>query len=57
MRYRDAGAHGGAGDSAEDVPRAPQLSINFWLISPLLHLPFAPVVHPGLEAIFNWCGS
>jgi len=30
------------------------LSINFWLISPLLNLPFAAVVHPGLEAIFNW---
>ena len=29
------------------------LSINFWLISPLLQLPFAPVVHPGLEGIFN----
>lgn len=29
------------------------LSLNFWLISPLLHLPFAPVIHPGLEGIFN----
>ena len=29
------------------------LSLNFWLISPLLGLPFAPTVHPGLEAIFN----
>jgi len=29
------------------------LSLNFFLISPLLHLPFAPVLHPGLEAIFN----
>ena len=29
------------------------LSLNFWLISPLLGLPFAPVVHPGLEGIFN----
>lgn len=29
------------------------LSINFWLISPLLNLPFAAVLHPGLEAIFN----
>lgn len=29
------------------------LSLNFWLISPLLSLPFAPVLHPGLEGIFN----
>lgn len=29
------------------------LSLNFWLVAPLLHLPFSPVVHPGLEAIFN----
>lgn len=29
------------------------LSLNFWLISPLLQLPFAPVLHPGLEGIFN----
>jgi len=29
------------------------LSINFWLISPLLNLPFAAVIHPGLEGIFN----
>mmetsp|Transcript_78441 Transcript_78441/g.197050 ORF Transcript_78441/g.197050 Transcript_78441/m.197050 type:complete len:483 (-) Transcript_78441:71-1519(-) len=36
------------------------LSLNFWLISPLLQLPFAPVLHPGLEGIFNlllaWAG-
>jgi len=30
-----------------------ELSLNFWLISPLLSLPFAPVLHPGLEGIFN----
>ncbi|CAK0903085.1 unnamed protein product, partial [Prorocentrum cordatum] len=29
------------------------LSINFWLISPLLGLPFAAMLHPGLEGIFN----
>ena len=29
------------------------LSLNFWLVAPALGLPFAPVVHPGLEAIFN----
>ena len=29
------------------------LSLNFFLVSPILGLPFAPVVHPGLEAIFN----
>jgi len=36
------------------------LSLNYWLISPLLQLPFAPVLHPGLEGIFNlllaWAG-
>ena len=29
------------------------LSLNFWLVAPLLQLPFSPVLHPGLEAIFN----
>ena len=29
------------------------LSINFWLISPVLHLPFSPIVHPMLEGVFN----
>ena len=29
------------------------LSLNFFLVSPILDLPFAPVVHPGLEGIFN----
>lgn len=29
------------------------LSLNFFLVSPLLKLPFSPVVHPMLEAIFN----
>lgn len=29
------------------------LSLNFFFVSPTLGLPFAPVVHPGLEAIFN----
>ena len=29
------------------------LSLNFFLVSPILGLPFSPVVHPGLEAIFN----
>ncbi|KAG7355616.1 SnoaL-like domain containing protein [Nitzschia inconspicua] len=29
------------------------LSLNFFLVSPILGLPFAPVVHPGLEGIFN----
>ncbi len=36
------------------------LSLNFFLVSPLLHLPFAPVVHPMLEGVFNlllaWAG-
>lgn len=29
------------------------LSLNFFLVSPLLHLPFSPVVHPMLEGVFN----
>lgn len=29
------------------------LSLNFFFVSPILDLPFAPVVHPGLEGIFN----
>lgn len=29
------------------------LSLNFWLVAPILHLPFSPTLHPGLEAIFN----
>jgi len=29
------------------------LSLNFWLVAPLLNLPFAPSVHPMLEALFN----
>jgi hypothetical protein len=29
------------------------LSLNFWLVAPLLNLPFSPVLHPGLEGIFN----
>jgi hypothetical protein len=29
------------------------LSLNFFLVAPLLHLPFAPVVHPVLEGVFN----
>lgn len=29
------------------------LSLNFFLVSPMLHLPFAPVVHPMLEGVFN----
>jgi len=29
------------------------LSLNFFLVAPLLKLPFAPVIHPGLEGIFN----
>eukprot|EP00984_Skeletonema_dohrnii_P028513 scaffold18555_cov146-Skeletonema_dohrnii-CCMP3373.AAC.5 len=29
------------------------LSINFFLVSPLLHLPFSPAVHPTLEGVFN----
>ena len=29
------------------------LSLNFFLVSPILHLPFAPVVHPMLEDVFN----
>lgn len=29
------------------------LSLNFFLVSPILSLPFAPVIHPGLEGIFN----
>lgn len=29
------------------------LSLNFFLISPLMHLPFSPMVHPMLEGVFN----
>uniref|UniRef100_A0A7S2KCK2 SnoaL-like domain-containing protein n=1 Tax=Leptocylindrus danicus TaxID=163516 RepID=A0A7S2KCK2_9STRA len=29
------------------------LSLNFFLVAPILNLPFSPVVHPGLEGIFN----
>ncbi len=29
------------------------LSLNFFLVSPLLNLPFAPIVHPMLEGVFN----
>lgn len=29
------------------------LSLNFFLVSPILNLPFAPVVHPMLEGVFN----
>ncbi|GMH58228.1 hypothetical protein TrST_g4539 [Triparma strigata] len=29
------------------------LSLNFFLVAPVLGLPFSPVVHPGLEGIFN----
>lgn len=29
------------------------LSVNFWLVSPILNLPFAATLHPGLEGIFN----
>lgn len=29
------------------------LSINFFLVSPILNLPFAPTVHPMLEGVFN----
>jgi hypothetical protein len=29
------------------------LSVNFFLVSPLLHLPFSPTVHPMLEGVFN----
>lgn len=29
------------------------LSINFFLVAPLLHLSFSPVLHPCLEGIFN----
>ena len=29
------------------------LSLNFFLVSPLLKLPFSPVVHPVLEGVFN----
>jgi len=30
------------------------LSLNFFLVSPLLNLPFSPVVNPMLEGVFNW---
>jgi len=30
------------------------LSINFFLVAPLLKLPFSPVVHPMLEGVFNF---
>jgi len=29
------------------------LSLNFFLVSPILSLPFSPVVHPMLEGVFN----
>lgn len=29
------------------------LSLNFWLVAPLLKLPFAPALHPTLEGMFN----
>jgi hypothetical protein len=29
------------------------LSLNFFLVAPLLGLPFSPVVHPVLEGVFN----
>jgi len=29
------------------------LSLNFFLVAPLLKLPFSPVVHPMLEGVFN----
>lgn len=29
------------------------LSLNFFLVSPILNLPFAPVVHPMMEGVFN----
>jgi hypothetical protein len=29
------------------------LSLNFFLVAPILHLPFSPTVHPMLEGIFN----
>ncbi|GAX27274.1 hypothetical protein FisN_13Lh160 [Fistulifera solaris] len=29
------------------------LSLNFAFVSPVLHLPFSPSVHPYLEAVFN----
>lgn len=29
------------------------LSLNFFFVAPLLHLPFSPVVHPMLEGVFN----
>ena len=29
------------------------LSLNFFLVSPILNLPFSPVVHPMLEGVFN----
>eukprot|EP00956_Cyclotella_meneghiniana_P028151 scaffold64941_cov77-Cyclotella_meneghiniana.AAC.4 len=29
------------------------LSLNFFLVSPALNLPFSPVVHPMLEGVFN----
>jgi len=38
------------GDTWEEVLG---LSLNFWLIAPLLKLPFSPVLHPTLEGMFN----
>ena len=29
------------------------LSLNFFLVAPILKLPFSPVVHPMLEGVFN----
>jgi len=29
------------------------LSLNFFMVAPILNLPFSPVIHPGLEGIFN----
>jgi len=30
------------------------LSLNFFLVAPILKLPFSPIVHPMLEGVFNF---
>lgn len=38
-----------------------ELSLNFFLVAPILNLPFSPTVHPMLEGVFNlllsWAGT
>ena len=38
---------------SDSVAQVRDLSLNFWLVAPVLNLPFSPTVHPMLEGIFN----